>query len=84
MEWLEWQADSLAAALLMPRNIFIIAAADSFKKHGIYDKKCFNTDIPEERVMISCVASELSKTFQVSCKAAKLRLKNLGFLQGRI
>lgn len=84
MEWLEWQADSLAAALLMPRNIFIIAAADSFKKHGVYDKKCFNTDIPEERVMISCVASELSKTFQVSCKAAKLRLKNLGFLQGRI
>ena len=80
-EWLEWQADSLAAALLMPKSIFASVAVSCFNRSRIYDIAYLNTAISEDRALTFSVLKELSGLFNVSYKAAKLRMKHLGLLR---
>lgn len=63
-EWIEWQADSLAAAILMPENMFRKKALEL----GAVDRNA------QESSLIDCLAG----CFGVSRKAAKIRMKNLG------
>ena len=75
IDWIEWQADSLAAAILMPLQE-IQAAMEILmpgKKLNTYGNK-----IPEES---KCVISELCNIFGVSKTAMEIRLKHLGYIE---
>lgn len=80
-DWLEWQANYLASALLMPKCIFINYVKEEFSSKGImkgyyqygYDK---NLDL-----WINVLVCELADIFDVSLTAAKIRLKNLKFIR---
>lgn len=80
-DWLEWQADYMASALLMPKNSFAKIARDKFKSakisKGFYQiGRSFQMDL-----WIEGTTRELADIFQVSFAAAKIRLKNLGFIR---
>lgn len=71
-EWAEWQADNLAAALLMPRDTFLLAARKSLIKHGFTSLQLIsgqNIDRGKQ------VVSELADTFQVSMRAVRIRMR---------
>ena len=75
IDWTEWQADSLGAAILMPSHE--IQTAMEFlmpqKKLVTYGNK-----VPEES---SLVLTRLCKLFGVSKTAMSIRLKHLGYVQ---
>lgn len=78
-EWAEWQADNLAAALLMPKTTFIYAARQILCKYGF-----------EELLLISGkdvnkgmqVVRELADIFQVSMRAVRIRMRTFGMYEG--
>lgn len=77
-DWMEWQADSLASALLMPEDVFI-TVFDNYTQilnlESRYDEMRLyaNTDVYAEGVL-----KHVANVFNVSLTAAKIRLKNLG------
>ena len=74
-DWNEWQADSLAAAILMPARE-IKAAMEILtprKKLITYGNK-----MPEES---KCLISDLCNIFGVSKTAMEIRLKHLGYIE---
>ena len=74
--WIENQADRLAAALLMPRKTFGEAGLALFRKHNV------NTDfIINDSSIENQIRYELSKIFDVSKSATKIRKENLGLLR---
>lgn len=74
--WIENQADRLAAALLMPRKTFVEASLALFRKHNV------NTDfIIKNSSIENQIIYALSKVFDVSKSATKIRMENLGLLR---
>lgn len=79
-EWMELQADKLGAALLMPKEPFIEVAISMIRKAGL-STKCI---IEEERRGQNWeVIEDLSKKFDVSKTATKIRMKQLNLLMTR-
>lgn len=80
-DWMEWQADHMASALLMPKRAFSDATKRKFKsvglKRGFYQ---MGTDL-EQDLWAEVMSYELADLFDVSRTAAKIRLKNLGFIK---
>ncbi|MCL2567952.1 MAG: ImmA/IrrE family metallo-endopeptidase [Oscillospiraceae bacterium] len=74
-DWAEWQADTLAAALLMPQAPFHILA-DSLIRKGRRRALIDPTD-PEAIEIIE----EIAETFEVSRMATEIRLTQFGYLQ---
>ena len=73
-DWAEWQADSLAAALLMPKETFIQAAWDELGLGvGVYRGRTNSYQYYES---LARIASQ----FQVSKKAVSIRLQQLGLI----
>lgn len=77
-DWEEWQADSLAASLLMPREPFTSAfeytvADNRFNRDTIYNR------ISQEKEAI--IKKDLGKMFKVSKKAVEIRLKDFGYIK---
>ncbi|MCG4566130.1 ImmA/IrrE family metallo-endopeptidase, partial [Anaerosalibacter bizertensis] len=80
-DWLEWQADYLASAFLMPKSTFIKVTNEKLIDKNItqgyyeygYDK---GLDL-----WIDSLVSELADIFDVSLTAAKIRLKNLRLIR---
>lgn len=80
-DWMEWQADSMASALLMPKSIFVKITRDKFISVGM--EKCYyelGSDF-EKDLWADLLPYELADIFDVSVTAAKIRLKNLGFIR---
>ena len=78
-DWEEWQADRLAAALLMPKDPFINVSQKVIDNCGIRNGilvKGYNTEASKRAVSI------ISKYFMVSRKAAQIRMSQLGLLVG--
>lgn len=76
--WLEWQADRLGAALLMPKKTFKEVCASVFWSHGIrngYLSKDVGQRVAHE--IISTVAG----MFDVSFRAAQIRMINLDLIK---
>ena len=73
---LEWQANYFSSAILMPKKMIL---------------KVFNENVLTDKAMLSCIknvnfynyilTAEVSKVFNVSFKAAEVRLKNLNLLR---
>ena len=75
-DWEEWQADTLAAALLMPFATFNWVAGRLVKN---YCGKRYLTDrVNREYIEI---VEEVANEFRVSKTAAEIRMKQLGFIQ---
>lgn len=80
-DWMEWQADHMASALLMPKRAFSDAAKKKFKSAGItkgFYKMGTNF---EQDLWAEVMSFELADLFDVSRVAARIRLKNLGFIK---
>ena len=70
-DWEEWQADMLAAALLMPQDTFL-----RFIYH-VLDVKITRSFQKIDPQLYKYVLEQISKRFQVSRKAADIRLRTL-------
>ncbi len=78
-DWEEWQADRLAAALLMPKEPFINVSKAVIDNCGIRNGvlvKGYNIEASKRAISI------ISKFFIVSFKATQIRLSQLGLLVG--
>lgn len=77
-DWMEWQADSLAAAILMPAEMFRQKANELKSNHKIGKKLNdymwlgFSPEIIKDFII-----DELATAFQVSKQAAEIRVKTL-------
>ena len=79
-DWLEYQADALAAALLMPQSVFRSYVLSVFEKNGIRFHCLYNNpDISDNRV--HRIIYDVADTFSVSYQAAKIRMTHLGLLK---
>ncbi len=76
-DWEEWQADSLAASLLMPRDIFTQSAREFMRFFGKY-RSALKDDWRDP--VTKMVVDSLAKTFLVSRKATEIRLRQLGLM----
>jgi Zn-dependent peptidase ImmA (M78 family) len=74
-EWVEWQADNLTGAILMPRETFIPAAQDIMHKLGYEDLHIVAGRPDPKRYE---VLDYLADLFQVSRRSAKIRMRILG------
>ncbi len=74
-DWEEWQADSLAAAILMPLRPFFTFVGELLSNHG---KQYF---VENERAECFEVIGKVANQFMVSKQAAQIRMKQLGYIR---
>ena len=79
-EWIEYQADALSAALLMPKNIFTEYVKTLMRKYGIRGT-CMLEDSYSDKPKINSIICDTEEKFFVSHQAAKIRMKHLGLLK---
>ena len=79
-DWMEWQADNLAAALLMPKGIYIEYAGQMIRKAGIR-KGYLVTDNHTDQNMAQNIIRQVANKFKVSCRAAQIRMLHLGLIR---
>jgi len=79
--WEEWQADNLAAALLMPKDMFVEVCWDAFRKYGVY-KGYLRKGVDDPRVAHEII-EEIANKFAVSFRAAQIHMKQFGFINDR-
>ncbi|HHV07319.1 MAG TPA: ImmA/IrrE family metallo-endopeptidase [Firmicutes bacterium] len=76
-DWMEWQADYMSSALLMPRSTFTKAVLEKFNSVGIdagyYE---WGSNIALD-LWIQFLGYELADLFNVSVTAARIRFENL-------
>lgn len=80
-DWEEWQADSLAAAILMPKRTFTDAADNFLRESGLAQiaEKQPSLKSAQPSLKSSLLISELSGIFKASKAATEIRLKQLGY-----
>lgn len=79
-DWLEWQADSLAAALLMPRDVFHEFVRSAIRDAGarrnyLVEGQTYDRDVFRKTIGL------ISKRFWVSQRAAQIRMIHLGLIK---
>ena len=74
-DWMEWQANNIAARILMPRKTTKIMVQELFVKYSLK----FDTD--QRVAMFEKVIDDLAHFFQVSRWAVKIRLMQLGYTE---
>ena len=67
-DWMEWQANALSSAILMPVSM-VRMVAENFKRPGLQQIFCHYA-----------LAEEVAAIFNVSFEAAGYRLKQLGYI----
>lgn len=73
-DWMEWQAGYACGAMLMPKSAVVKLVGDYMEQHELYVTVSLQT--PHAQNLISC----MTKTFQVSDEAARVRLLKIGLL----
>lgn len=79
-DWMEWHADYMASALLMPRRAFIKAVNEKFNQIGLKNSYYELGTDAELDLWAGALPYELADIFDVSVTAAKIRLKNLNMI----
>lgn len=77
-DWMEYQADSLAAAMLMPKEPFISYAMSTFRKYDIHSN-CISNTVSLKRTY--AITYDIAEKFMVSFQAAQIRMKHLGLIK---
>lgn len=80
-DWIEWQADALAASLLMPMNVFVNYTYKIMSKNGISGKYISVPETFSEKKRLNSIIADIANVFQVSCKAVQIRMLNLGIIK---
>jgi len=85
LEWLEWQASKLAAALLIPSVAVRIAILPMQRDMGIVLNQgiIFENPTPGNRLECEEQIARVAKSFDVSKTVTRFRLLNLGFYPRR-
>lgn len=78
-DWMEWQADSLAAALLMTGNVFCSFARSVMRKYGITGRHIVN-NFYVNKGKVRDIISDIARAFNVSYRAAQIRMLHLGLI----
>ena len=76
-QWLEWQADYMASAILMPEPTFIKAFEMLFSHYGLYVPARAVSAMRENRNLYFNMVRNLAHVFQVSNTAARIRVNDL-------
>lgn len=79
-DWMEYQADSLAAAMLMPREPFIEYARSIFRKYDVRGNY-ITRSTPTNTKRANMITHEIAEKFMVSFQAAQIRMKHLGLIR---
>lgn len=79
-DWMEWQADTLAACILMPKDVFYNFARMAIRKSGI-SKGYLSKGAYADKRQAYPIITEIAETFQVSYKAAQIRMIHLGLIR---
>lgn len=79
-DWEEWQADSLGAAMLMPREPFIDAFRTAICHQGFRQFYLVKGERPAES---RSVIAEVARRFDVSLRAAQIRMCHLNLIRNR-
>lgn len=77
--WEEWQADGLAAALLMPKETFKEAFYLTMRQVGLRQRYLVQG---ENQTKAFYVIKELMNVFKVSNRATQIRMLQLGLIKG--
>lgn len=80
IDWMEWQADTLAAALLMPQKAFTLFAKAVFYKYGIFNGYIL-VDHSTDKVSAYNIIKEIAEKFHVSHRATQIRMLHLGLIR---
>lgn len=78
--WLEWQADSLAASLLMPKDVFYDYAKTAIRHEGAARGYLVEGN-QHDRGIFYEVVGDISSKFKVSVRAAQIRMIHLGLIR---
>ncbi len=81
--WMEWQADCLAASLLMPKNIFCDYAKKVIRENGVRRGYLINGTYTNRRQAFEII-TEVAEQFNVSYRAAQIRMLTLGLIINRV
>lgn len=80
VDWIEWQADYLAAALLMPQEVFYDCARSIIRSFGV---SCGHLTVSSgtDRRQAFEIISKIAERFDVSYRAAQIRMIKLGLIR---
>ncbi len=67
-DWMEWQANRLSSAVLMPASMVVKLISDQPPEHTAFRAACW--------------VMAVHRTFNVSIQAAEIRLRDLGMING--
>lgn len=81
-QWLEWQANSFASSLLIPRQTFLTAFHECIEKSGNSRNKpyIYLDSQPHNVGFLKEIKSALIEIYKVSPSAIEVRMKELGLL----
>ena len=79
-DWAEWQADYLAAALLMPQEVFYDYARSIIKSLGVSRGYLTVSSNANKRQAFEII-SKVAERFYVSYRAAQIRMIKLGLIR---
>lgn len=74
-KWLEWQADKVASRILMPTDIFVARLSYYFDLYHFFDANY-------DEYTLYQISKAIAKDFNVSRKAAAIRIKELNIMTG--
>ena len=79
-DWIEWQADSLAASILMPRTAFYQYCRELLRHAGV-PRGYLNEGNYDDKLIFQEIVPDLMTAFGVSSRAAQIRMVHLGLIR---
>jgi len=79
-DWIEWQADSLAASILMPRTVFYQYCRELLRHAGV-PRGYLNEGNYGDKLIFQEIVPDLMTAFGVSSRAAQIRMIHLGLIR---
>ena len=79
-DWIEWQADSLAASILMPRTVFYQYCRELLRHAGV-PRGYLNEGNYGDKLIFKEIVPDLMTAFGVSSRAAQIRMVHLGLIR---
>lgn len=79
-DWIEWQADSLADSILMPRTVFYQYCRELLRHAGV-PRGYLNEGNYGDKLIFQEIVPDLMTAFGVSSRAAQIRMIHLGLIR---
>ena len=79
-DWIEWQADALAASILMPRTVFYQYCRELLRHAGV-PRGYLNEGNYGDKLIFQEIVPDLMTAFGVSSRAAQIRMVHLGLIR---